>query len=143
MSAATLFGLALAPLYAAIAQVESDDGKTSENIYQIDEGVSDTAIGSYVCDVNRIVLRLAKEGRWRTTPKFTHEDVMSRVRSERMMLYYWFWWGREYQKKTGRKVSYEILARIHNGGPIGWKKEGTVKYWNKVRNELLKKGIDK
>ena len=30
-----LFGLALAPLYAAIAQVESDCGATSANVYQL------------------------------------------------------------------------------------------------------------
>ena len=30
----------------------------------------------------------------------------------------------------------ENVARIHNGGPSGHKRKGTVKYWNKVDNFL-------
>jgi hypothetical protein len=33
-------------------------------------------------------------------------------------------------------ASDEVLARIHNGGPKGYKKTATVKYWNKVKKEL-------
>ena len=35
MTSATLFGIALAPLFAAIAQVESNNGQTSKNVYQL------------------------------------------------------------------------------------------------------------
>ena len=45
-------------------------------------------------------------------------------------------YGRAYEKKTGKKVTMEILARCWNGGPSGWKKQSTVKYWNKVKKEL-------
>jgi hypothetical protein len=48
-------------------------------------------------------------------------------------------YGRAYEKKTGKFVTMEVLARIWNGGSDGWKKKSTVKYWNKVKKELEKK----
>jgi len=32
----------------------------------------------------------------------------------------------------------EDIARIHNGGPNGYKKTATDQYWVKVRAEILK-----
>lgn len=46
MTTTTLFGIALAPLFAAIAQVESENGKTSDNVYQLQR--------VYLDDVGRI-----------------------------------------------------------------------------------------
>ena len=37
------------------------------------------------------------------------------------------------------KPTYEVYARIWNGGPDGWKKRSTLKYWKKVKKELKKK----
>jgi len=118
MTTTTLFGLALAPLYAAIAQVESDRGATSENIYQLRQ--------IYVRDVNRIIGR----------NYYSTTDFIDRQKVEKMMYIYWRAWGIHYQKKTGKPVTMEVLARIHNGGPIGWKKPETVSYWCKVLNVL-------
>ncbi len=53
-----------------------------------------------------------------------------------------FWICRRYinmyatEKRIGRKPTMEDMARIWNGGPDGWKKESTVKYWCKVRKHL-------
>ena len=33
------------------------------------------------------------------------------------------------EKETGKKPTDEVLARIWNGGPRGWKKKSTRKYW--------------
>lgn len=33
---------------------------------------------------------------------------------------------------------FEIMARIHNGGPNGWMKTSTKKYWLKVKTQLEK-----
>lgn len=38
--------------------------------------------------------------------------------------------------RLGHKPTYEDIARIHNGGPNGYKKRATLKYWEKVRKEL-------
>jgi soluble lytic murein transglycosylase-like protein len=38
--------------------------------------------------------------------------------------------------RLGRSVTAEDIARIHNGGPNGYKKPATVAYWNKVKAVL-------
>lgn len=40
------------------------------------------------------------------------------------------------KKRIGREPTFEDMARIHNGGPNGWKKESTKPYWQKVKREL-------
>ena len=39
-------------------------------------------------------------------------------------------------ERLGRKPTLEDIARIHNGGPNGWKKKSTDAYWAKVKKEL-------
>lgn len=40
------------------------------------------------------------------------------------------------KKRLGRDPTPEDIARIHNGGPNGYKKVSTVKYWKKVEKTL-------
>lgn len=42
------------------------------------------------------------------------------------------------EKRLGRDVTQEDIARIHNGGPNGHKKKATLKYWAKVKKLLNK-----
>ena len=45
-------------------------------------------------------------------------------------------WGQAATANSGRRAhqfTCEDLARIHNGGPSGHKRESTVDYWNKVK----------
>ena len=35
-----------------------------------------------------------------------------------------------------REVTYELLARIHNGGPKGYLKDATEEYWRKVKAKM-------
>tara|TARA_Y100001963_G_C6766463_1_gene442555 strand:+ start:703 stop:1047 length:345 start_codon:yes stop_codon:yes gene_type:complete len=37
------------------------------------------------------------------------------------------------EKRLGRPVTMEDIARIHNGGPNGYKKKSTLGYWSKVK----------
>lgn len=39
-------------------------------------------------------------------------------------------------KYAGVGASDEKIARIHNGGPNGYKNPSTIGYWNKVKKEL-------
>ena len=48
-------------------------------------------------------------------------------------------YGKAYERRTGRKVTAEVLARIWNGGPRGYEKRATVQYWVKIKAELEKK----
>lgn len=41
-----------------------------------------------------------------------------------------------YLSRYCKKWDNETVARIHNGGPKGHTKTATVKYWNKVKNNL-------
>ena len=43
------------------------------------------------------------------------------------------------KKRLGREPTAEDVSRIWNGGPNGYKKEATVKYWNKVEKEMEKR----
>lgn len=80
----------------------------------------------YVDDVNRIY---STNYRW-------PEDAISKQRSGGICRYYLFHYGRHYEATTGNKVTYEILAKIHNGGPNGWMKLSTQKYWEKVERVM-------
>lgn len=122
MTTEILFGLALAPLYAAIATVESNRGATSTNVYQIRT--------IYVEDVNRIL----GHNIYNVRSPYLYQN---RHLVETMMHTYWMHWGSHYQQKTGKPVTYEVLARIHNGGPLGWKKPETIVYWNRVAAAMV------
>ena len=40
------------------------------------------------------------------------------------------------EKRLGRPVTDQDRARIHNGGPNGWKSPATIGYWSKVKKFL-------
>tara|TARA_Y100000034_G_scaffold128393_1_gene182846 strand:+ start:330 stop:761 length:432 start_codon:yes stop_codon:yes gene_type:complete len=70
----------------------------------------------------------------------TYEDCRDRQYALKVMHCYWrrycpneFWRARD---GRGTRKDFEVLARIHNGGPRGHKREITVKYWDKVKKEL-------
>ena len=114
----TIFCMPALPLFNAIAQVESDRGATSDNIYQIRK--------IYVKDVNRFSVNY-----------YYDDDVKDKFRSEQMMRDYWYRYASLYRVRENKPVTYEVLARIHNGGPDGYKKKSTLEYWKKVRSVLL------
>lgn len=47
-----------------------------------------------------------------------------------------------YMNRWARKAlmegDWERIARVHNGGPNGWKKKATLAYWEKVKDALKK-----
>lgn len=114
-----LFGLSLTVLFNAIATVESDRGATSDNVYQIRD--------IYIDDLNRLY-----------TYDYQYSDKFDKQKSEQMMYDYWRYYGYRYTKETGKPVTYEVLARIHNGGPRGWQKRATENYWLRVKRQMEK-----
>ena len=40
------------------------------------------------------------------------------------------------QRRLGRVATAEDIARIHNGGPNGYKRKATLGYWRKVKGYL-------
>lgn len=78
-----------------------------------------------VNDVNRI---------YKTTYK--HKDALDRKKAVEICRLYLSYWGKHYEKKTGKKVTLEVLARMWNGGPKGYKNKNTIKYWNKLKEAI-------
>lgn len=110
-------------------------------LIQVESGGNEKAVGDkgrakgilqlhkiYINDVNRIAKK-----------NFVHDDAFDVEKSKQIVKIYLLHYGKKYEKKTGKKVSDEILARIHNGGPRGYEKASTEKYWNKISKIILKK----
>lgn len=79
-----------------------------------------------VDDVNRILCKKV----------YTYEDRKSPEKSKEIMKIYLSYYGARYEKLTGKKATAEVLAKIWNGGPNGWKKEATITYARKVLKRL-------
>lgn len=73
--------------------------------------------------------------RW-TGSKLKHEDMFDRNTAMKVCVKYLAMYGKIYQKKTGKAPSYEVLARIWNGGPNGYKNPNTDHYAAKVLKAL-------
>ena len=85
----------------------------------------------YVIDVNRIVaINKMPFGRYR----LSHRQFCRYCNS--MMEIYWDHYATI--ERLGHEPTLEDLARIHNGGPNGYKKQSTKVYWEKVKVELAK-----
>lgn len=112
-------------VYTAIGIVESDC-----NDYSIGDGGK--AVGRfqiwpcYVNDVNRILGYNA----------FTLNDRRDPVNALQMVKIYTEYYGKRYERITGKKVTDEIIARLHNGGPNGFRKSCTLKYWHKIKRVI-------
>jgi len=110
----------LRPLFDAIRQVETggepDDGRNATG----DDGRS---IGPYQIQL-RYWLDSRTPGEW--------QSCRQRFYAERVMVLYW----RRHCPIALRNYDYQTLARVHNGGPLGWMNPRTVGYWRKVRAKL-------
>ena len=68
--------------------------------------------------------------------KFKHNDMFKPVIAKKVCKLYLAHYGKVYYRNTGVKPTNEVLARIWNGGPRGWEKDSTLKYWLKVKSQL-------
>lgn len=115
-------------LVSALIEVESNGNSNAI-------GDNGNAIGCLqiwkvvVDDINRI---------YKTN--FKYSDRTNRIKSVYMCIEYLTYWGKVYHRKTNLEPNNEVYSRIWNGGPYGYKKECTKKYWNKVKLILNKKG---
>ena len=65
-----------------------------------------------------------------------YEDVADLAYAKRVFAAYMARYATE--RRLGRPVTDEDRARIWNGGPNGYKKRATLKYWEKVRKVMNK-----
>ena len=113
---------------------------------QVESGNNPAALGDYSSKTGEYravgVLQIWKivvddVNRIQKKEVFTYKDRSDRLKSLRMAEIYLTHYGR-YLEKKGVEVNMEVLARVFNGGPTGYKKKSTEKYWKKVKKELEK-----
>ena len=68
--------------------------------------------------------------------EYTLEDRADERKSLEMCWRYLYHYGNKYRRATGNEPTQEVLARIWNGGPCGYKSANTDHYWHKVQREL-------
>lgn len=107
-------------LLAAIATVES--GNDSNAV-----GDGGKAIGAY--QIHKVYWQDAVE--FDKTLGGSYQDCYDPDYARRVVLAY-------LKRYAPAGATQETLARIHNGGPRGYLKKATLKYWAKVQKELLK-----
>lgn len=120
-------------LLPAILQVESGgrldvpDGAAGERgPYQITRAAWEDAVewGGWTID----------DGRWTILHRQTFEAGAHDPLAARVAIFgYMMRWGEHYERKQLQPATYEVLARIYNGGPHGWLKPATREYWEKVK----------
>jgi hypothetical protein len=79
----------------------------------------------YLDDVNKIA-----------GTSYTIEDMKDTVKARWAAKIYLNHYGETYERKTGEAPTLEVYARIHNGGPNGWKKASTNDYVRKLNGGL-------
>lgn len=79
-------------------------------------------------DCNRIMGRAVWE------PNDRYSVTESIMMTEEYFRYY----GAAYIRETGKEPTPEVLARMFNGGPDGWKEDCTLPYWEKVNKQIKK-----
>jgi len=83
----------------------------------------------YLQDVNRI-------RKLQGLSPFAAQDRYDLEKATQMVVTYLSWYGRP--SRLHHLASYADLARIHNGGPNGWKKESTRNYAERVMRIMHK-----
>lgn len=70
---------------------------------------------------------------WGQLPANWANRVADQAHAEQTLLHYW---QRYAPKALGEELDYEVLARVHNGGPDGHNKPATEPYWQRVKETL-------
>lgn len=116
-----------------------DDSKLLHAIMMVESGgdpnaVGDNgkAIGPY--QIHRVYWMDAVEFDPSIGGKYS--DCKNKAYAEKIVRAYWKRYATE--RRIGRPVTDADRARIHNGGPNGFKKAATRPYWEKVKKRLKK-----
>ena len=109
-------------ILAAIRYVESSDRD------DVDDGDGGKAIGPF--QIHLVYWQDAQ--RAQPTIGGTYQDCRQRAYAERIVRAYM----RHHAADAWANGEAEVIARIHNGGPAGHRKDATLGYWRRVRARL-------
>ena len=102
-------------------------------IIQVESGGNDFAIGddgkAYGC--LQIHEKYVKDVCYASGIPYGHKEAFDRNTAIDMFTIYMSLYAT--RNRIGREPTAEDMARIHNGGPDGWKKDSTKAYWKKVK----------
>jgi hypothetical protein len=134
-----LFIFILLSFGAVDASLEDRINSLIPALITVESGGDDLAVGDngkaigclqiwkiVIMDVNRV---------YKTS--YTYEERTHRLNSCEVCFLYLRYWGLVYERRVGKPASKEVLARIWNSGPNGYKKKVSEKYWAKVQKQLL------
>jgi len=89
----------------------------------------------YLDDVNRIVGPKRMKAAW-GKGKLSIEDMKDGRKARWAATEYLEHYGHKYRLKTGKEPDAGVYARMHNGGPNGWRKASTNDYMYDVLKEM-------
>lgn len=114
-----------AALLDGIKQIESSGGLDKR------DGDNGKSIGPYQIQKGYFQDALKQNPKLRI---YKYQDVRKDHVARAVIRAYW----RRYATKSrlGREPTDQDRARIHNGGPNGYKNKATLKYWHKVRKAM-------
>lgn len=116
------FAAARRQVLDAIRMVESSDRPNPP------DGDGGLAIGPY--QIHRVYWLDAVEAEPALGGRY--EDCRRRAYAERVIAAYM----RRYVPDAWQRARAEVIARTHNGGPQGSRRDATLRYWHKVRDVL-------
>jgi len=107
-------------------------------VSQIESGDNDQAIGDGGRSHGRLQIQLCviEDVNRIYGTDYQPESRYNPIHSADIFCKYLLYYGKYYERKTGEKATYEVLARIWNGGPNGWRKKSTIGYWQQVEGLL-------
>ena len=107
-------------------------------LIMVESGGNDSAIGdggmsygplqiqqAYIDDVNQF-----------TGSSWVHNDAFDRKKA--IIIFRGYMQRYATKARLGHSPTIEDIARIHNGGPNGYKRKSTLPYWTKVKKEMLR-----
>lgn len=106
-------------------------------LISVESGGNDSAVGDAGKAFGCLQLHAAyvKDASEFAGKDWKHEDAFDRDKAIEITMAYMSRYATE--ERLGRVPTFEDWARIHNGGPNGFKKSATDKYWKKVKTEFL------
>ncbi len=78
---------------------------------------------------------------------YKHSDMFDPVKATDVFNRYMALNTKRYINRTNKQPTYEVLARMWNGGPMGWKNNHTIlsantkNYWKRVKQHLYSSGV--